>query len=122
MGIWTGSQDADRASDLAYLQRFWAELAAEAWRHYTERGRGMVVIDGRTGSTPIIAYLNSLLIDSWHLAEFASYVCEYNPHKEVVFAVVHREQIVRLYVLAGLECPPPEAYAKVWHIHRPQAA
>jgi hypothetical protein len=107
--------DQVAAADIAYIQRHWAMLAAEAWRGYVRQGRGIILIDRMPGRTPCVAYQTQITAHNvgesgWLSATTIRQIQQYDPRREVVCIILHDDTTVTTYRLSARALPPPIAY------------
>ena len=82
--------DAEDAARVGWIDAHWDELAAFAWQHYVQVGRGLVLVTGAEGDAMVVEYETPDAAtadqDAWP-AELQAAVAAYNPVTEVLFLV-----------------------------------
>ncbi len=84
--------DAEREEIVAWIERYWDELAAFAWRCYIGEGRGIVLLQGDWHGEVAVAYQTPAIADEagagWP-EELIDAVRSYAPATDIIFLVRH---------------------------------
>jgi hypothetical protein len=100
----------------------WQLIASIAWSGYSRSGRGVVVLDLNnsesdltgTGMGMAMTYCDVDLLSRIGWSELAESLQSYDPHKDVIVAIVHRSghHSFESYSSSGQLPDPPEAYRR----------
>src|SRR5262245_15478702 len=121
------SLDQVATADIAYIQRHWTVLAAEAWSGYVLNGRGAILIDRSLSHNTPISYramvtLRDVRGSIWLSIETIAQIQQYDPQCELVCIVLHDDTTVTTYRIRVASLRPPEAYAQMCLLPQPQTA
>ena len=94
--------------DQAYLEKYWAMIAAIAWKEFTVHGRGALLVQnvGQTDEEAI--FLTTRMLASPLTAQYALMAAEYDPEREIVVIFMRPASPVSAYkgAVGGRELPP----------------
>lgn len=106
-----------------FLNANWRRIAAFAWEHYLEKGKGMVLVheeDFVFAPTPQYAPLRFryLPVDDpgmkdfpdWEGSKEQMWIVSYDPSERVIVVVIRYDSSISSY-FAGARPSPPDAYA-----------
>ncbi len=95
-----------------YLQEYWDVVAAIAWREFNVHGRGALVVQDFEQPDEDAAFVPLAMLNDSPLGDdYAAFVREYDPQREVVVIFLRPPCLVSAYkgsVAGGMT--PPEAY------------
>ncbi len=84
--------DAEREEIIAWIESYWDELAAYAWRCYVGEGRGVVLLHGDWHGEVSVAYQTVAIADEagadWP-EEMIEAARSYKPATDIIFLVRH---------------------------------
>ncbi len=103
-----------------YLEKYWVLIAAIAWLGFKDQGRGALVVQKLEHPDEDMVFMPlAKFTDDPLLHDYAAFVREYDPEREVVVIFLRPPCLVSAYkgAMAG-GVTPPEAYRRLRHARR----